>query len=53
MLKNRIIDLLPVDIYLLDIIEDLSCDRLKIIIDSSKPVKISTTAKIAKLIRNS
>ena len=53
MLKNRIIDLLPDDIYLLDIIEDLSSERLKIVIDSSKPIKISTTTKIAKLIRNS
>ena len=53
MLKNRIIDLLPDDIYLLDIVEDLSSDRLKIVIDSSKPIKISTTTKIAKLIRNS
>ena len=53
MLKKELKKILPVDIYLLDIVEDNLTDCLKVTIDSEAGVDIKTTARIAKIIKRS
>ena len=53
MLKNELMNILPDDIYLLNIVEDKLTNCLKITIDSETGVDIKSTAKIAKIIKKS
>ena len=53
MLKNELMNILPDDIYLMNIVEDKLTDCLKITIDSETGVDIKSTAKIAKIIKKS
>ena len=53
MLKNELMNILPDDIYLMNIVEDKLTDCLKITIDSETGVDIKSTVKIAKIIKKS
>ena len=50
-LNTKIADIIPKDLVLVDLIQDKS--KIKVIIDSSEPIDLDTTADIAKKIRNS
>ena len=52
-LKHKIGELIPDHVVLLDCVEFISQSKLKVIIDGSEPVDLSTTTKIAKSVRNS
>ena len=50
-LNTMIADIIPKDLFLVDIVQDKS--KIKVIIDGVKPIDLDTTAYIAKEIRNS
>ncbi|MBC8346714.1 MAG: hypothetical protein ISR82_02680 [Candidatus Marinimicrobia bacterium] len=52
-MKQNIGDFIPEHIVLLDCLEFGAQSRLKIIIDGKEPVDLSTTAKIARNVRDS
>lgn len=52
-LKDKIKNLIPEDLVLLDLIEDGSRQAFKLVVDGKKPMDLKSTAQLARSVRDS
>ena len=52
-IKHKIAEMIPKHLFFLDLVEDHSNSKIKIIVDGPKPIDLKTTTSIAREVRSS
>ena len=52
-IKHKIAEMIPSHLFFLDLVEDQSNSKIKIIVDGTEPIDLKTTTSIAREVRSS
>ena len=52
-IKHKIAEMIPNHLFFLDLVEDQSNSKIKIIVDGAEPIDLKTTTSIAREVRSS